>query len=627
MSAETLQFKTELKQVLDIIIHSLYSHKDIFLRELISNSSDAIHTLRFRALTQPDLLEGNEDWKIKLIPDEKAGTLTISDNGVGMSRESIVENLGTIAKSGTKAILESLKQAEAKDRPELIGQFGVGFYSAFMVADRVTVISRAAGLSAEQAVKWESNGQGEFTVESVTKPTRGTDVILHLKPDERDYLQEHRLRELVKHYSDFVEHPIVMDVTREEKEGEKKTTEETLNSRKAIWLRSKNEITKEEYDEFYKHLSHDFEPPAQVMHYSGEGLVEFRALLYIPAHRPWDLMFGDQSKGVQLYIRRVFIMDDPEALMPGYLRFVKGVVDSPDLPLNVSRELLQQSAPLDKIKKNLTGTVLQTLAKWQKNDAAAYAKFYAELGGFLKTGIRMHDENQEKLADLLLLESTKTDPGKTTTLAEYVERMPMAQPEIYYLAGDSRAVLEQSPHLEAFREKGHEVLLLTEPLDELLMRDLRQYKEKRLKGIDKGELPGATVDEETKKRYQPLIDFIKAQLGAEVKDVRLSGRLKESAACLVSDEWALNPHVERLMQNMGRTGEVHVTKRVLELNPTHPAVEAVQKLHERNASDARLARSALLLYDQALLAEGSRVKDPATFAKTVNELLVKDVSA
>ncbi len=627
MSAETLQFKTELKQVLDIIIHSLYSHKDIFLRELISNASDAIHTLRFRALTQPELLEGNEDWKIKLIPDETAGTLTISDNGVGMSRESIVENLGTIAKSGTKAILESLKQAEAKDRPELIGQFGVGFYSAFMVADRVTVISRAAGLPADQAVKWESDGQGEFTVEAVTKPTRGTDVILHLKADERDYLQEHRLRELVKHYSDFVEHPIVMDVTGEEKEGEKTIKEETLNSRKAIWLRSKNEISKEEYDDFYKHLSHDFEPPAQVMHYSGEGLVEFRALLYIPAHRPWDLMFSDQSKGVQLYIRRVFIMDDPEALMPGYLRFVKGVVDSPDLPLNVSRELLQQSAPLEKIKKNLTGTVLKTLAKWQKDDAAGYAKFYAELGGFLKTGIRMHDENQEKLADLLLLESTKTEPGKTTTLAEYIERMPMAQQEIYYLAGDSRAVLEQSPHLEAFREKGHEVLLLTEPLDELLMRDLRQYKEKHLKGIDKGELPGATVDEETKTRYQPLIDFIKGQLGAEVKDVRLSGRLKESAACLVSDEWALNPHVERLMQNMGRTGEVHVTKRVLELNPAHPAVEAVQKLHERNASDARLARSALLLYDQALLAEGSRVKDPATFAKTVNELLVKDVSA
>ncbi len=314
MTAQTLPFKTELKQVLDIIIHSLYSHKDIFLRELISNASDAIDTLRFQGLTRPELLEGNEDWQIKLIPDAAAGTLTISDNGVGMSAEAIVENLGTIAKSGTKAFLESLQQADVKERPELIGQFGVGFYSAFMVADRVTVISRAAGLPKDQGVQWESDGQGEFTVEPATKATRGTDVILHLKGDAREFLDAWRLRELVKNYSDFVEHPIVMDVEKE-KDGKKEVVEETLNSRKAIWLRAKNEITREEYDEFYKHLSHDTEPPAQVIHYSGEGAVEFRALLYIPKHRPFDLMFGDQHKGLQLYIRRVFIMDDCEALL------------------------------------------------------------------------------------------------------------------------------------------------------------------------------------------------------------------------------------------------------------------------------------------------------------------------
>jgi molecular chaperone HtpG len=618
-----LQFKTELKQVLDIIIHSLYSHKDIFLRELISNASDAIHTLRFQGLTHPELLEGDEDWKIKLIPDRQADTLTVSDNGVGMTAESVVENLGTIAKSGTKALLESLRQADAKDRPELIGQFGVGFYSSFMVADRVTVISRAAGLPKEQGVKWESDGQGEFTVEPVTKQTRGTDVILHLKGDAREFLDPWRLRQLVKHHSDFVEFPIVMDVEKE-KDGKKETVEETLNSRKAIWLRAKNQITKEEYDEFYKHLSHDTEPPGQVIHYTGEGAVEFRALLYVPKHRPFDLMFGDQHKGVQLYIRRVFIMDDSEALLPPYLRFVKGVVDSPDLPLNVSREMLQQSAPLEKIRNNLVHTVLRTLATWRTREAEAYAAFYRDLGPYLKEGVVQDHDNREKLADLLLLDSTKTEPGKHTTLAEYVERMPVSQTEIYYLVGESRPVLEHSPHLEAFRAQDREVLLFTEPIDEFVTHALTEYKGKKLKAIDKGELPGAAVEEATKKSYQPLLDFLKGKLGDEVKEVRLSARLKESAACLVADEWAMGPQMARLMERMGRGGEVPPSRRVLELNPSHPAVEALQKLHAKDAGDARLEKYGRLLYDEALIAEGSRVNDPAALARTVNELLVKD---
>jgi molecular chaperone HtpG len=625
MTAQTLQFKTELKQVLDIIIHSLYSHKDIFLRELISNASDAIHALRFQGLTHPELLEGDEDWKIKLVADDQAGTLTVSDNGGGMSPESIVENLGTIAKSGTKALLESLKQADVKDRPELIGQFGVGFYSSFMVADRVTVVSRAAGLPKEQGVKWESDGQGEFTVEPVVKEARATDVILHLKHDCREFLDPWRLRQLVKTYSDFVEFPIVMDVEKEE-DGKKQTVEEALNSRKAIWLRAKNEISKEEYDEFYKQLSHDTEPPGQVIHYTGEGVVEFRALLYVPKHRPFDLIFGDQHKGVQLYVRRVFIMDDSETLLPPYLRFVKGVVDSPDLPLNVSREMLQQSAPLGKIKNNLVHTVLRTLATWKNREADAYAAFYRELGPYLKEGIVQDHENREKLADLLLLESTKTDPDERTTLGEYVERMPVGQAEIFYLVGESRPLLEHSPHLEGFRAQDREVLLFTEPIDEFVTQALTEYKGKRLKAIDKGELPGATVEEETKKRYQPLLDFLKGKLGDEVKEVRLSARLKESAACLVSDEWAMGPQMARLMERMGRGGEVPPSQRVLELNPSHPAVEAVQKLHAKDANDVRLEKYGRLLYDEALIAEGSRVKDPAALARTVNELIAKDAA-
>jgi molecular chaperone HtpG len=625
MSAQTLQFKTELKQVLDIIIHSLYSHRDIFLRELISNASDAIHTLRFQGLTQPELLEGSEDWKIKLAADEKAGTLTLSDNGVGMSPDSIVENLGTIAKSGTKALLETLKQADVKERPELIGQFGVGFYSSFMVADRVTVVSRAAGLPKEQGVRWESNGQGEFTVETAAKERRGTDVVLHVRHDAREFLDPWRLRQLVKTHSDFVEFPIVMDVEKEEA-GTKSTVEETLNSRKAIWLRGKNEISKEEYDEFYKQLSHDPEPPAQVIHYTGEGTVEFRALLYVPKHRPFDLMFGDQHKGVHLYIRRVFIMDDSEALLPPYLRFVKGVVDSPDLPLNVSREMLQQSAPLEKIKNNLVHTVLRTLATWKTREPDAYAAFHRELGPYLKEGIVRDYENREKLADLLLLESTRTEPGMRTTLAEYVERAPVGQTEIHYLVGESRAVLEHSPHLEGFRAQDREVLLLTDPIDEFVTQALTEYKGKRLKAIDKGELSGAAVDAETTKRYQVLLDYLKGKLGDEVKEVRLSARLKESAAVLVSEEWAVGPQMARLMERMGRGAEVPQAKRVLELNPVHAAVEALQKMHARDAGDARLEKYGRLLYDEALIAEGSRVKDPVALARTINELVVRDAT-
>jgi molecular chaperone HtpG len=624
MSSETLQFKTELKQLLHLIIHSLYSHKDIFLRELISNASDAIDTIRFESLTSPEVLEGNGDWKIKIIPDEQKGTLTVSDNGVGMAKDSIVENLGTIAKSGTRAFLESLQRADVKDRPELIGQFGVGFYSAFMVADRVTVVSRTAGPK-DQGVRWESDGQGEFTVETVTKETRGTDVVLHLKEEDKEFLKPWRIREVVKKYSDFVEHPIVMDVEKEE-DGKKTTMEETLNSRKAIWLRPKAQVTPEEYAEFYKHISHDFEPPAKTIHYSAEGAVEFRALLYLPAHKPFDLLWGDHTKGLHLYIQRVFIMDDCEAMLPPYLRFVKGVVDSPDLPLNVSREILQQSAPLEKIKSNLTNKLLNSLEEFKNEEYDAYAKFYKELGVVLKEGVAHDWANREKIADVLLFESTKTPPGQFTTLGKYVLAMPADQQEIYYLIGESRELIENSPYLENFKAKGWEVLLLTDPIDEFVVHGLPEYKGKKLKAVDKGQVEQAAVDERKKKEFQPLLDFMKGKL-PEVKDVRLSSRLRESAACLVADEGEMGAHMERLLRRMGRGQELPETKRVLELNAEHPAVAAIERLFAKDPADARLEKYCRVLYDQAVLAEGSKLKDPQGFAQRVNELLARDASA
>jgi molecular chaperone HtpG len=619
MSTETMQFKTELKQLLHLIIHSLYSHKDIFLRELISNASDAIDRIRFEGLTKADLLEDNADWKIRLTPDEANRTLTISDNGIGMSRETIVEHLGTIARSGTREFLESLKQADAKERPELIGQFGVGFYASFMVANKVTVLSRMAGAPAD-GVKWESAGEGDFTIEPATKPTRGTDVILHLREDAKEFLNASKLHQLVKKYSDFVEHPIVMEV-----DNDGKKMEETLNARQAIWLRNKSDITDDEYNDFYKHLSHDTNVPLKTIHYKAEGAMEFKALLYIPAQKPFDLMWGDSNKGLHLYIQRVFILDDCETLLPRYLRFVRGVVDSPDLPLNVSREILQHSAPLEKIKSNLTSKVLGTLDEMKRKEFDKYVGFYHELGTFLKEGAYQDFENKKKLADLLLFESTKTDAGKLTTLADYLERMPGDQTEIYYLAGDNREVMEQSPLLESFKAKGWEVLLLTEPADEFVVDSLHEYKGKTLKAVDKVGIDQANLSDEKKQQFQPLLDYIKEKV-PDIGDARLTNRLKDSAVCLVSDEHAMSASMERMLQRMQRDKPMPVSKRILEVNPEHPLVQALEKLIAKDKSDARLERYARLLYDQAVILEGSKVKDPLTFAQRLNELLLKDAA-
>jgi len=619
MAAETLAFKTELKQLLHLIIHSLYSHPDIFLRELISNASDAVDNARFQSLTNQDILEGECDWQIRIVPNESEGTLTISDNGIGMSRETIVENLGTIARSGTKAFLESLKAANAQQRPDLIGQFGVGFYSAFMVADKVTVISRMAG-KPEDAVRWESEGQGDFRIESTTKEKRGTDIVLHLKPDAKQFLEPHRLRSLVKKYSDFVEHPIVLVTEKEDKSA----SEETINARKAIWLRPKSEVKEEEYFEFYQHLTHDHDKPLRTIHFSAEGQVEFKALLFVPSHRPFDLMWGDSDKGLHLYIQRVFIMDDCEALLPRWLRFLRGVVDSPDLPLNVSREILQQSAPLEKIKSNLVSKAISTLDEIRRKDPEKYLAFYKDLGVFLKEGAYQDWNHREKIGDLLLFDSTKTETGKLTSLGDYVERMLSEQNEILYLAGESREILLQSPHLEAYRAKGQEVLLLTDPSDEIVLESLRQYKGKSFRAIDKG-AADAGVEEEAKTRFKPLLELIQSKL-PQIQEARLTNRLKESAVCLMASEKAFSPNVQRLMQRMGQAPS-EPEKRVLELNPAHALVQAMEELRSRNADDPRLDTACRLLYDEAVIAEGAKVQDPADFARRLNEVAIRSLQA
>jgi molecular chaperone HtpG len=622
-AVETMEFKTELKQLLHIITHSLYSHKEIFLRELISNASDAINKVKFDSLNRDDSLENNKDWKIKITVDKDKKTLTVSDNGIGMSRAEAVENLGTIAKSGTRAFLESLQNANTKDQPELIGQFGVGFYSAFMVADRVTVLSRRAG-DPKDGVQWESDGQGEFQVEAAEKASRGTDVILHLKDDEQEFLDPYQLRQLVKKFSDFIEHPVVMDV--EKGEDDKKTTvEETLNARKAIWLRSPSEVTPEEYQEFYKQLGGSIDEPAKVIHYVAEGTNEFRVLLFVPSKKPFELQWGGDFKaGPRLYVQRVLIMDHCEKLLPPYLRFVRGVVDSTSLPLNISRELLQQNPVLERIAKNVLKNVLDALKDMKDSEYDKYVSFFKELGSILKEGVGRDWTNREKLADLLLFESMNTPAGQFTTLAQYVEKMPEDQKEIFYLTGEEREPLEHSPYLEAFRAKGQDVLLLTDPIDEFIMPGLPDYKGKQLQAADRGELPDKKDEnkEETEK-YEKLFTFLKSKI-TEVGDVRLSSRLKESASCLVSGEGAMSAHLERLMERMGRGEDGSRAKRVLELNGEHPVVVALRVLFDKQPDDPRVEAYGRLLYEQAVLAEGSKLKDPAGFAKRINELLVKD---
>ncbi len=632
-STETMEFKSELRQILHLITHSLYSHKEIFLRELISNASDAINKIRFNSINNSDLLDGDTEWKIRLIVDKDKKTLTVSDNGAGMSRDTIIDQLGTIAKSGTKAFIETLQQADEASRPELIGQFGVGFYSAFMVADRVTVVSRLAGDPVDQGVRWVSAGEGDFTVKIVDKESHGTDVTLHLKEDEQEFLEEWRLRLVVKEFSDFIEYPVVMDVERNEPvEGEDEKTEtvireETLNSMKALWLRSKDEIEEDEYNAFYRQISHDYGDPAKVIHYTAEGLTEFKVLLFIPAKRPFDMMFGDPKVGPRLYVQRVQIMENCEELLPPYLRLIKGVVDCADLPLNVSREILQQNPILDRIRKNIVKRIFTTLEEMKKDEFDKYVDFFKELGLILKEGMAQDFENRDTLTSLAVYESMNTEAGKFIPMDEYVDQMPPDQEEIYYLIGEHRGMLERTPYLEVFRDRGWNVLFMTDPIDEFVMSSVTEYREKKYKAANKGDIAAdesaKARAEDDEKTFKALIETLKGKI-SDVQDIRLSTRLTDSASCLVADEGAMSAHMERLMQRMGE-GEGQDSKRILELNAGHPVVQGLQKLHDSDNGDARVESIGRLLYEQAVVAEGSKLDDPVGFAGRINELLVKEL--
>ena len=603
-TSERHEFQAEVRQLLDLMIHSLYSHKDIFLRELISNASDALDKLRFEALTRPELQPPGE-LEIRLEAEPDVRSLSVWDNGIGMSRDEIVENIGTIARSGTKEFLAKVGERQGQVPPELIGQFGVGFYSSFMVADRITLLTRKAGEAT--ATRWESSGDG-YELAEAERETAGTTVTLHLKPKDeedglRDYTDAHVLRDIVKKYSDFVGYPV-------------RLKGETLNSMKAIWARPKEEVSEEQYREFYKHLTHDWNDPLEHVLVRVEGAVEARALLYIPSKAPLDLFMRDAHRGVQLYVKRVFIMDDWEALLPAWLRFVRGVVASDDLSLNVSREILQKDRQMQAIRKHLARRLLGALKDMPREK---YQTFWPEFGAVLKEGLVGLDENQERILELVLAPSTH---GALTSLAEYVGRMQEGQDAIYYMTSATQSAAERSPHLEAFRDKGFEVLFFTDPVDELWLRLDRQFQGKKLVSVAAaGVTPGAAAEEAPAvEEWQGLLDKLRALLQDHVKDVRLSARLKESPACLVGEAGDLSPHLRELFKRSGQ--EMPLAKRTLELNPTHPVIARLRELHAAGKDDPRLALYADLLYGQALLAEGGVLPDPAGFSRRLAELMV-----
>jgi molecular chaperone HtpG len=621
---ETLGFQAEVKQLLQLMIHSLYSNREIFLRELISNASDACDKLRFEALHNAGLFESDPDLKIKVSLDKTARTLSIVDNGIGMSREEVVNNLGTIAKSGTREFFSRLTGDQQKDA-HLIGQFGVGFYSSFIVADRVTVLTRRAGLAADQGVRWESAGAGEFSVEMVERPARGTEIILHLKEGEDDLLSGWKLREIVRKYSDHIVQPILMQ-KEEWKDGEQVTTgeDETVNQANALWARPKSDITDEQYKEFYKHVGHDFDAPLAWLHARVEGRQDYTQLLYIPAHAPFDLWDRQQRHGIKLYVRRVFIMDDAERLMPVYLRFVRGVVDTNDLPLNVSREILQESKDIEAIRAGCTKKVLGLIEDLAENRKDDYAKFWKEFGRVLKEGVGEDPANREKIAGLLRFASTHADTEEeSASLADYLGRMKEGQDKIYYVTADSFTAAKHSPHLEIFRKKGIEVLLLSDRVDEWVLGYLNEFQGKPLASVAKGGLDLGTLEDEAEKQaqaaqageFKELVDKIKASLGERVKDVRVTHRLTDSPACLVADEHDLGGNLARLLKAAGQ--KVPDSQPILEINPGHPVVQRL-KAEERHFDDW-----SAVLFDQALLAEGGQLEDPASFVRRVNALMLE----
>ncbi len=620
---ETLGFQTEVKQLLHLMIHSLYSNKEIFLRELVSNASDACDKLRFEALNNSALYGDDSELKIRIAFDKAARTVTISDNGIGLSREEAIDHLGTIAKSGTREFFSSLTGDQAKDA-HLIGQFGVGFYSSFIVADKVTVVSRRAGLPADQAVKWESGGEGDYTVEVVEKAGRGTDVTLHLREGEDEFLGGWKLKSIVRKYSDHITLPIVMK-KEEWKEGEQVLTDEdeTVNQANALWARSKSEITEEQYKEFYKHVAHDFEDPLTWTHARVEGKQEYTQLLYIPARAPFDLWDRNARHGIKLYVRRVFIMDDAEQLMPLYLRFVRGVVDSADLPLNVSREILQQSKDIDGIRNGCTRKVLSMLEDLAENETEQYAKFWEAFGAVLKEGVGEDFANKEKIAGLLRFASTQADtPAQIVSLKDYIGRMKEGQEKVYYVTADSFNAAKNSPHLEIFRKKGIEVLLLSDRVDEWVVGHLTEFDGKQLQSVAKGGLDLGKLEDEAEKQdaekaadeYKELVEKVKSSLGDRVKDVRVTHRLTDSPSCLVSDEHDPSGNLARLLKAAGQ--KAPDVKPILEINPGHPAVLRLR------TEQSRFDDWANLLLEQATLAEGGQLDDPAGFVKRINDLML-----
>jgi molecular chaperone HtpG len=626
---QTLGFQAEVKQLLQLMIHSLYSNKEIFLRELVSNASDAADKLRFEAINNSALFENDPELKITIGFDKEARTITISDNGIGMSRDEAVEHLGTIAKSGTKEFFSKLSGDQQKDAA-LIGQFGVGFYSAFIVADKITVETRRAGLAANDGVRWESAGEGDFTVEQIDKPARGTDIILHLREGEDEYLSSWKLKSIIRKYSDHISLPIQMK--KEEWDEEKKETVikdevETINQASALWSRSKSDITPEQYVEFYKHVSHDYRDPLTYTHNRVEGRSEYTQLLYIPENAPFDLWDRNKRGGIKLYVKRVFIMDDAEQLMPVYLRFVKGVIDSSDLPLNVSREILQESRDVKVIREGSTKRVLGMLEELADADEQEkkdkYATFWKEFGQVLKEGIGEDATNKDRIAKLLRFASTAGNgEEQATSFTDYVGRMKEGQDKVYYATGDSFAAAKNSPHLEIFRKKGIEVLLLTDRVDEWMLSFLTEFEGKTLVSVAKGDLDLGKLEDETEKKqheeteagYKELVDKMKTSLADKAKEVRVTFRLTDSPACLVADEHELSGNLMRMLKAAGQSAPE--SKPILEINPDHPLVQRLKY------EEAKFDDWANILFDQAMLAEGGTLADPAGFVKRLNEMLL-----
>jgi molecular chaperone HtpG len=622
---ETLGFQAEVKQLLHLMIHSLYSNKEIVLRELISNASDAADKLRFEALSDGALFENDSELKIRISFDKAARTLTFSDNGIGMSRQEVIDNIGTIAKSGTREFFSQLSGDQKKDAT-LIGQFGVGFYSAFILADKVTLSTRRAGLTAEHGVRWESTGSGDYTLEVIDKPARGTEIVLHLREGEDEFLNDWKIKSIIRKYSDHITLPIVMKKS-DWKDGEQVPTDEdeTVNQASALWSRAKNDITEEQYEEFYKHVAHDFDKPLAWSHNRVEGKQEYISLLYIPGRAPFDLYDRERRHGIKLYVKRVFIMDDAEQLMPQYLRFVRGVIDSADLPLNVSREILQHSKEIDGIKAGSVKKVLGLLEDMAENDQEKYATFWKEFGRVLKEGPGEDFGNKEKIAGLLRFASTHADTDEeTVSLKDYIARMKEGQEHIYYVTADSFAAAKHSPHLEIFRKKGIEVLLLSDRVDEWLVSGLTEFEGKKLQSVAKGDLDLGSLEDESEKEaqkqaedeFKDLVEKIKSTLGEDkVKEVRVTHRLTDSPACIVTGENDMSANLERLLKAAGQNAPS--TKPVLEINPQHSLVTRLKS----ESDDARFADWANLLFDQALLAEGGQLEDPASFVKRLNSLL------